>query len=336
MCRGEGLRARQEVALDPESDRGGGRRGRILRPRGRPGQLSSASGLPPASARMRSRTSGSMRPRIEASSSVAASLVTQGPYDQVGQGGEGVVVGRLPHREGEGDPLRLQSTRDESQGLRRDLVEPLRVVDAAHHGVVLSGRRRGGSGRPAPPGTCRVVARRSPNAVRRASAWGGGSSSRRSSTGAHSWCNPPKAISISDSTPAARSTSQPAALGDVVQEHALADAGLSPQDHHRAAARTGSRDHLLEGATLDLPAHERIAVVCGPTHTSPARRASAVTDLRPCRAAPPGARADPYADETTRPTGWSPQASSVSSAARKSRDARCSCQSRSSSGLMGE
>ena len=47
-----------------------------------------------------------------------------------------------------------------------------------------------------------------PNAVRSASRCGAGRSSRRPSIGAHNWCSVAKASSISDSTPAARSTRQ--------------------------------------------------------------------------------------------------------------------------------
>ena len=45
-----------------------------------------------------------------------------------------------------------------------------------------------------------------PNAVRSASCCGNGSRSARSSIGAHSWCSPANASSISDWTPAARAT----------------------------------------------------------------------------------------------------------------------------------
>jgi hypothetical protein len=51
-----------------------------------------------------------------------------------------------------------------------------------------------------------------PNADRSASRCGPGTASSRSSIGAHSWCSPAKASSISDWTPPARSMRQPGAL----------------------------------------------------------------------------------------------------------------------------
>ena len=72
--------------------------------------------------------------------------------------------------------------------------------------------RTAGSARPGRPGTGPAPARRScrtRSAARPAAA--PADASRRSSIGAHSWCSPANASSISDWTPAARATRQPGA-----------------------------------------------------------------------------------------------------------------------------
>ena len=58
---------------------------------------------------------------------------------QLGEPGELVGPGRIARGERQDDRFGLQPAADESEHLRRDPVEPLRVVDQAEEGTILGG-----------------------------------------------------------------------------------------------------------------------------------------------------------------------------------------------------
>ena len=151
--------------------------------------------------------------------------------------------------------LRQQPPGDERQRLRRGLIEPLRVVDHAdqrpllgHLGQQAQHRQadeeaiRGGAG----------AAGRTRLAAPRAAA--PGSASSRSSNGAHSWCRPAYASSISDSTPAARATGQPDADSTRYSSSAVLPMPASPRrTSDRLSPRRMSRPGR-QGGALSHPA----------------------------------------------------------------------------------
>ena len=98
----------------------------------------------------------------------------------------------------------------------------------------------------------------SPKATLSARRCGAASERSRPSIGAHSWCRPAKASSISDSTPTARATVNPVAwLDQVAQQRRLADPGLSAQHEHGALPVAHARDELPQGLLLGEPAEQR-------------------------------------------------------------------------------
>ena len=105
-----------------------------LNPRG---SSNSASGLPRVSATMRSRTRSSSRPGTRRVQQRACITVAQAADRALRQPVQLQRVARLAHREHQCDRLREQPPRDERQDLRRDPVEPLRVVDQADQRPLL-------------------------------------------------------------------------------------------------------------------------------------------------------------------------------------------------------
>ena len=113
------------------------------------------------------------------------------PVDpELGQPAEDVVAHARARREHERDPLGEEPARDETEDLRRRVVEPLRVVDDADERLLLGdlGEQRQ-RGEPHQEAVGRRAGAR-PNTVASASRCGPGSRSRWSSIGAQSWCRP--------------------------------------------------------------------------------------------------------------------------------------------------
>ena len=115
------------------------------------GSSSSASGLPFASARIRSRTRSSSPNRAAERSSVAGVLVRQPPDLQVRQPAE--LLARLARGEDQPDRFGQQPPRRERQHLRRRPVQPLRVIDHAQQRPLLRRLRQQGQHRQRRPGT---------------------------------------------------------------------------------------------------------------------------------------------------------------------------------------
>ena len=157
---------------------------------------------------------------------------------------------------------------DEAEDLRRRLVEPLRVVDDADQRLLLGHlgeqRQRGEPDQEA-IGRRRRRSGRTPSRARRAAAPG---SRSRSSIGAQSWCRPLYASSISDSTPAARTTRHPAAPPSrYSKQRGLADPGLAAQDQHPTTARP----HLSSSRSRAWPSRRRPRSAVSGAPVDPAR-----------------------------------------------------------------
>ena len=76
----------------------------------------------------------------------------------------------------------------------------------------------------------------------------------RSNIGAHSWCSPAKANSISDWIPAARATRHPDARSDqVLQQRRLSHARLAPHHQSPALAAPTAREQPIKNLTLTAP-----------------------------------------------------------------------------------
>ena len=157
------------------------------------------------------------------------------------------------------DGLRQQAAGDERECLPRGLVEPLRVVDQADQRSAPRRRPRAASARPARRGSgpaCRPPL--SPNAVASASRWGPGRRSSRPSIGAHSWCNPANASSLSASTPAALATRQHAARLDTYSNSAVFPTPASPRrTSTRLSPAPDVRDQPVQCLALAAPAAKR-------------------------------------------------------------------------------
>ena len=102
----------------------------------------------------------------------------------------------------------------------------------------------------------------SPNATRRARAWGAGSSSRSRITGRSSRCSAANASGASTSSPWVRSTvASPACDDELVEQGRLAHARLAA--HHHAAGRSVSRllDERCQVRPLGLTADQHASNV---------------------------------------------------------------------------
>ena len=161
-------------------------------------------------------------------------------------------VDRRPGREHQRDRLGQQAAPDEPEHLGRGLVQPLRVVHHAQQRLLLGRlghQAERGQGDQELVGA--VAARPSPNATLSPRRCGSASAPSPPSSGAHSWCSPAKASSISDSTPAARATRKPGGLGNQgAQQRGLADARLAPHHHDGALAVAHVGDELPEDLQL--------------------------------------------------------------------------------------
>ena len=60
-----------------------------------------------------------------------------------------------------------------------------------------------------------------------------------------------------DSTPTTRATRQPESVGEVVEQRALADAGLAAEDEDPASTGEGVRQEALERVAFRLTSDER-------------------------------------------------------------------------------
>jgi len=97
-----------------------------------------------------------------------------------------------------------------------------------------------------------------PKATASAARRGSGSRSSTSSSGAHSWCSPANGSCVSCSAPAARTMRQSAGVvGEVVEQHGLADAALAADDERAAVIVPRSVDQQLQGRTLASPPKQR-------------------------------------------------------------------------------
>ncbi len=170
------------------------------------GSSSRASGLPRASARMRSRTWASIGPPTDTLSRPRASVSWRPSTVSSGR----PASSSRPRRS------RVANT---GPGVRRASAAPrdARVCAETRSSHCVSSTRQNNGCSAATsvssPSTAMPTRNRSgggpsliPNAVARASRCGGGRRSRRSRNGAHSWCSPANGSSISDSAPAPRAT----------------------------------------------------------------------------------------------------------------------------------
>ncbi len=173
------------------------------------GSSSSANGMPRVSATIWSRTRWSIGPLSTESSSVRASASGKPRTTSSGNPANWPLVSRA-----------AKTTPTDSAPRRRATKASTCALAWSSH---CASSTRHTSGRSSATcesrlSTARPIRNRSgagpalmPNAVRSASRCGSGSESSRSSIGAHNWCSPANAISISDWTPAARATRQPGA-----------------------------------------------------------------------------------------------------------------------------
>ena len=197
------------------------------------GSSSSASGLPRLRRRFGRARAGRADPgspkRAAACVRVAQPL-QQPPGGPLKPAGRSARAWRTPTR-----PIPPAAGARRTPNLRGRLVEPLRVVDQAEQ------RRSSATAKQAEhrqadeerSGARRSAARRRRQRVPLRAAAG----VHRSSSGAHSWCRPANASSISDSAPATRTTRHPAACSARSRATRLADARFAAQDENAALVR---------------------------------------------------------------------------------------------------
>ena len=104
------------------------------------GSSNSASGLPRASATIRSRTCASSGPVSAASSSARASA--SGRPSTTSSGNPANSLAGNAGREHQADRIRRQATGHEPEDLGRGVIQPLRVIDQADQGVLLGHLRQ--------------------------------------------------------------------------------------------------------------------------------------------------------------------------------------------------
>ena len=254
---GERLEPADEALLDPSRKRCPPPAARTRRPAPSPssprGSSSSASGLPRVSAMIRSRTRSSSMNRTAEPSSARASPLRRPCTSSSGTCRSSSPGSRAANTIPTGSASSRRATKRQRQ--RRGLIEPLRVVDDAQQRTLLGHLREQARAPPARRGTDPAAAPAlRPNTI--SSAWrcGAGSRSSRSSIGAHSWCRPANASSISDSTPTARATRQVRRrLDQVLEQRRLPDPGLAPQDQRPALALADVREQRVQHRALVGP-----------------------------------------------------------------------------------
>ncbi len=185
------------------------------------GSSRSASGLPRASAMIRSRTESSTRPVIADARTARASASGSGPS----------VIAASPERSRSSADSRMANTITTPSPARRRATKPSTWADALSSHCVSSTRHTSGccsAASESRPSVASPTRKRSgappdrrPNAVPSASCWGVGRRSRRPRSGAHSWCKPANASSISDSIPATRMTRHPVAWARTASSSAV-------------------------------------------------------------------------------------------------------------------
>ena len=253
---------RRVLVLDPawaDRPRPGARSRRPVRPGSSPrGSSSRASGLPRVSSMIRSRTRSSSRPGMTDGQQRPRVVVLQ-PSDR---------QFRQP-----------ASSRRRSARERRTPARPTRPAGGGRRsrepgrrpGRAIARRRPHTAAAASPTSSAiRLSAARatrnrsglspaaSPKATRSARRCGSASEPSRASIGAHSWCRPAKASSISDSTPDRTGHREPRGLPDqVAQQLRLADPGLAPQHQDGALAAAHVRDEPPQGLLLAGPAEQR-------------------------------------------------------------------------------
>ena len=193
------------------------------------GSSSSASGLPPASPRIRACTRSSSGPGIVASSSWRASSAASPSITS--SGNPSSTCSSPGSRSANTNPTRSANSR---RATNASVCADTRSSHCASSTTQISGcssaasasrlrtdnptRKRSGGG-PA----------LRPNAVASASRCGPGSCPRRPSIGAHSACMEANASSISDSMPAARAIRHPSAAADRCPNRAVLPTPASPR-----------------------------------------------------------------------------------------------------------
>ena len=221
------------------------------------GRASRASGLPRVSATTRSRTRSSSGPGTAIWSNARASA-SSSPRSSSSGKPRSWSCGRVAYSEHQRDRLRQHATRDKGEHARRSVVEPLEVVhDAEQRALPGVGRQqaeRRQRDQELVRGIAGGLARERPWTASRC---GWGSSASGSSSGAHNWCTPEYASSISDSTPEICATWKSDACSvTMAQQRGLADARFATDDEHGAMPGAGLDEHLLELRTLAGPAPE--------------------------------------------------------------------------------
>ena len=171
------------------------------------GSSSSASGFPRVSAMIRSRTRASSGPASTEASSARASSSRSPSTSSSGSPASSDPGSRAANTSPTGSAASRRATNPSACADARSSHCSSSITQISGRSVATSDSRlstasptknRSGGGPAARP-----------NAVRSASCCGPGIPSRWPSIGAHSWCSPAKASSISDCTPGARATRHP-------------------------------------------------------------------------------------------------------------------------------
>ena len=244
-----------------------------VRPRG---SSSSASGLPPASPRIRSRTRRVERPGDRRVQQPAGVIGGQPVDHELRQPLELVLVAGLAQREHQSHPLRQQASRHERERLRRHPIEPLRVVDDAHERLLLGDvgqqaqdrqadqeaiRRRTGAQAERRAQRVALRARQMPETAEHRRAQRMQAGERELHLGLD-----------------ARRPGDPASLRgrrQMPQQGGLADSRLAAEDQHATLTRAHSRDesiqHVALAATVEQPRPWKVGVQHAGPALSPAR-----------------------------------------------------------------
>ena len=208
-------------------------------------------------------------------------VVSQPADDELRQPVEVPLAARLAHREDQPDRLRAQPARHERERLRRRRVEPLRVVDDAHQRSLLGRVGQQAQDRQPDQEAIRSVARaqaerRAERILLRTGKALEAIHERRTQLLQHREGE----LHLRLHARRPDDLAPRRALHQMVQQRALADAGLTAQHQRPARARAHARHELIQRRALGVPAEQ---IACGRGHLPRLSRAPRLRKPSPGR-----------------------------------------------------
>ena len=225
-----------------------------VRPRG---SSSNASGLPRVSATIRSRTRSSSGPATDGLQQRLRFVVGQPSDHELRQTLEMALAGRLAHREHQPDRLRAQTARHERQHLRRRAVEPLRIVDDADQRPVLGRVRQQAQDRQADEEAIRGVAVAQAERGAERLALRVGEAVQAIDERRAELMQPREGeLHLGLDARRPRDAEPRRAPHQILEQGALAHAGLAAQHQRAAQTLAHARDELIQRRALAAPAEQ--------------------------------------------------------------------------------